>query len=190
MNLRYFVMTGLALFGLFQQATAAEPSTCMGDQHYTEWTQIYFASADAVFLGKVVFEETPDRCTPPIKPGSDPDNVNTMDELLENIQAGQAAYAQYCGSAPARLQKATFEVDKSWKGSVGSTITVKAKLNSNDTGDHPILRRGDSYLVFAYKNDNDTTLRVPVGCASHPLVKDTVSKIRVLDALTKKPETR
>ena len=185
MNLRYFVMTGLILCGLFQQTARAEPSTCIGDQHYTEWTQIYFESADAVFLGKVIFEETPKRPRTPPQPGSDPPSANNMGELLEQIERGQSH-----APLPERLQEADFNVDKSWKGLVGPTITVKAKLASSDTGDRPILRRGDSYLVFAYKNDNDTTLLIPVGCASHPSVKDTVSKIRVLDALTKEPGTR
>jgi len=113
-----------------------------------------------------------------------------MDELLEEIRAGQVAYAQYCRNSPTRMQKVTFEVDKSWKGSVGPTITVKAQLHTDHTGEQPILRIGDSYLVFAYKNNNETTLLIPVGCASHSLAKDTGSKIRVLDALTRKPGTR
>ena len=56
-----------------------------------------------------------------------------------------------------------------------------------DTGSHALLREGDTYLVFAYKSDDQVALRVPVGCASHQSLKDTASKIRVLDALTKKP---
>jgi len=186
-------MTGMVLCGLFQQIAAAEPSTCTGREHYTVWTQMHFASADAVFLGKVTAEETPDRCVPPALPtksGSDPASVNTMDDLLEVIQAGQVAYAQYCLNSPTRLQKATFEVDKSWKGSVGPTITVNAELHTDDTGSHPMLRKGDAYLVFVYKNNNDITLRIPVGCASHALAKDTGSKIRVLDALIRKPGAR
>ena len=184
MILRYFAMIGLIFCASCPQTTRAEPPSCDERLHYLEWTQKYFDSADAVFLG-IVVEETPDLRAPPAQPGSDPPNTNSMAELLELVQATQSR-----GPSPERLQTATFAVDRSWKGLVGPTITAKANLYVDDTGHHPLLRKGESYLVFAYKSDDDKTLRIPVGCASHQSKKETNSKIRVLDALTKKPGDR
>ena len=182
MILRYFAIIGLILCGFSQQTATADPSNCEERLHYLEWTQKYFDSADAVFLGKVVAGETPD---PPAQPASKPADAGTMTELLEMIEAGQSRSVQ-----PDRLQTATLKVDKSWKGQVGRTVTIKANLYWDDTGPHASFRTKDVYLVFAYKGDNEETLHVPVGCASHQSLKETASKIRVLDALTKKPGTR
>ena len=170
-------MIGLILCGFSQQTATADPSNCEERLHYLEWTQKYFDSADAVFLGKVVAGEMPD---PPAKPA----DAGTMAELLEMIEAGQSRSIQ-----SDRLQTATLEVDKSWKGQVGRTVTIKANLYWDDTGPHALFRTKDVYLVFAYKGDNEEALHVPVGCASHQSLKETASKIRVLDALTKNPGT-
>lgn len=176
---RYFSMIGFILFALSPHLTRAEPSSCDYRLHYLEWTQKYFDSADAVFLGTVVNEETPD---PPARPAISTEPAGNMDELLERIQA-----AQSLGPSPDRLQRATFRIQKSWTNLVGPKIDVAANLYTDDTSSHALLRAGDTYLVFAYKSDDQVTLRVPVGCASHLSLKDTASKIRVLDALTKKP---
>jgi len=171
-------MIGLILCGFSQQAETADPSNCEERLHYLEWTQKYFDSADAVFLGKVVTEETPDPPAP--KPAK---RAGSMKELLEQIETGQAR------DTPPRFQTATFRIHKSWKGPVGPMIAVKANLYFDDTGHPALLSTGDSYLVFAYKGDNEVVLHVPVGCASHQSLKETASKMKVLDALTKKPET-
>ena len=179
MNSGYFAIICLILCALTQQTAAAGPSTCEGRLHYLEWTQKYFDTADAVFLGKVVTEETPDPPAPkPAKP------AGSMKELLEQIETGQAR------DTPPRFQTATFRIHKSWKGPVGPMIAVKANLYFDDTGHHALLSTGDSYLVFAYKSDDEVIFRIPVGCTSHESVKETGSKIRVLDALTKKPGDR
>ena len=183
MIFRYFAIIGLILCTLSQQTARADTSTCAERLHYLEWTQKYFDLADVVFFGEVVYQMTP---KPPAAPASTPpQSAGSMKDLLDIIQAGQSS-----SPAPPRLQTATFEVHKSWKGQVGPTITVKANLHSDDTGHHAVLRTGDSYLVFAYKSDDEDTLRIPVGCTSHQSVRETASKVRVLDALTKKPGTR
>ncbi len=186
MILRYFAIISLILCGLYQQTARAGPSTCEERLHYLEWTQKYFDAADVVFFGEVVHQKTPNPPAPSVPPASTPpQSAASMKELLDIIQAGQPT-----SPAPPRLQTATFEVHKSWKGQVGQTITVKANLYFDDTGHHALLRSGDIYLVFAYKNDDKETVHVPVGCAFHESVKETASKIRVLDALTKKPGVR
>ena len=182
MILRYFAIIGLILCASCPQTTRAEPSSCDERLHYLEWTQKYFDSADAVFLGTVVNEEIPDS---PVRPTISTGNASSMAELLQQIQAGQSR-------APSQvsLQSATFRIQKSWKKLVSPKIAVKANLYSDDTGHHAPFSTGDTYLVFAYKSDDQEMLRVPVGCASHQSMKETDSKIRVLDALTKKTETR
>ena len=182
MILRYFVIISLILGASCPQTTRAEPSSCTERLHYTEWTQKYFHPADAVFFGEVVAEEMlypPAQPAHPAQPTSDSANVSSMQELLDKIKAGRAPPAPH-------LQSATFRIQKSWIKLVGPKITVKSNLYFDDTGHHAPFSTGDTYLVFAYKSD-DGTLRVPIGCASHEAAKDTASKIRVLDALTRKP---
>jgi hypothetical protein len=105
-----------------------------------------------------------------------------MQELLEQIEVGQSRDTP---PPPPRFQTATFEVVKSWKGPVGPLIVAES----------PIMYRyniapftvGDSYLIFGYKSDDRGIFSVPTGCAFVQQAKDTASRIRVLDALTKKP---
>lgn len=179
---RCIATTGLVLCTFFLQTAKAGPTTCAERLHYLEWTQEYFDTADAVFLGEVVAEETPD---PPTPTASNSGNAATMADLLEQIQNVQSRQ-----SSSDRLQNATFKVDKSWKGPVGPTITATASLYSDDTGHYSVFRTGESYLIFAYKSDDVGILHIPIGCAALESAQETVSRIRVLDALTKKPGTR
>jgi len=179
--MRCFAMIGLFLCGFSQQTATADPSNCEERLHYLEWTQKYFDSADSVFLGKVVAGGAPD---PPAQVASKPADAGTMTELLEKIEAGQSR-----GVQPDNLQTATLEVDKTWKGQVGRTVTIKASPYRDDTGSLALLGAKDVYLVFAYESEDEETLHVPVGCASHQSLKETASRIRVLDALTKSPGT-
>jgi hypothetical protein len=183
MKLRSVATISLIFCAMFQQSATAELIKCENQrQHYLYWTQEYFDLADAVFFGKVVSEETPARQAWSVPT---PGNASSMAELLEMIQAGQSSTPQQD-----RLQTAIFEIHKSWKGPAGPTIAVKANLYVDDTGHHAVLRTGASYLVFAFKSDDEEIFHIPVGCTSHESVKETASKIRVLDALTKKPGDR
>ena len=181
MILRYFSMIGLILFALSPQLTRAEPSFCDYRLHYLEWTQKYFDSADAVFLGKVVADETPDPPAPPAPPVStQPNSASSMQRLLEQIAAGRAR-----APPPPRFQTAIFEVVKSWKGPAGPVIVTNSRF-LDDYNIAPFKVR-ESYLIFGYKSDDVGIYFVPSGCAFAEQTKDTASKIRVLDALTKKP---
>ena len=183
MKLRSIATISLIFCAIFQQSATADLINCENQrQHYLYWTQEYFDLADAVFLGKVVSEETPG---PPGRPVRTPANATSMSDLLKMIGAGQSSTPQQD-----RLQTATFEIHKSWKGPAIPTIAVKANLNFDDTGHHAVLRTGDSYLVFAFKSDDEEIFHIPVGCTSHESAEETASKIRVLDALTKKPGNR
>jgi hypothetical protein len=101
----------LILCGLFQQSAAADTIDCDNRRlHYLDWVQKYFELADAVFLGKVLDEETPPR--PTRRPLPVPENgASNMAGLLEIIEAGQNSTPQ-----PERLQSATFEIIRTWKG--------------------------------------------------------------------------
>lgn len=170
---------------LWQDATADTNDCVNPAQHYLYWVQEYFDLADAVFLGKVVAEETPRRRTSPAAGPSSPAGASSMAELLEMIEAGQAS-----APPPDRLQSATFQIEKSWKGPAGPAIAVKARLHVDDTGYHAALSAGDSYLVFAFSTDDEGIFYIPVGCAAHESAADLDAKTRVLDALTKKPGDR
>ena len=178
MSLRFLATISLISCAFFQQSAAAESTVCENQNlNYLYWVQKYFDLADVVFLGKVVSEESPD---PPARFASGPANASSMAELIEMIEAGQSQ-----GPQPDRLQTATFEIHKSWKGPAGPMINVKWKLQSDDTGMFVALGMWESYLIFGFKSDDDDAFRIPKGCVFHPLAKDTSAKIRVLDALTK-----
>ena len=183
MNLRSIAIISLISCAIFQQSATADSINCENQrQHYLYWTQEYFDLADVVFFGKVVSEDTPD---PPAQSVPTPANASSMAALLEMIEARQSSTPQQ-----ERSQTATFEIHKSWKGPASPTIAVKASLYFDDTGYHAVLRTGDSYLVFAFKSDDEEIFHIPVWCISHDSVEETASKIRVLDALTKKPGDR
>jgi len=172
------ICTCLAMSAL-SGAGHAVVTTCNEPRlHYLDWTQKYFAVADAVFLGKVVAEEIP---APPPLPQV-PDDVTSMAELLEIIES-----AQQQGAQPERLQEATFEVRQSWKGTATPKIDVLASLHWSDMGSYATLRMSQTYLVFAFRKDSDDRLRIPDACALPVGAEDTESAIRVLDALTKRP---
>ena len=169
----------IALCAILQPIAQADSTTCNERLHYLEWAQKFFDTADSVFVGMVVAEETPKPLTTSL-PSSG--TAKSMADLLEMIEIIQSR-----PPPPPRLQTATFNVDKSWKGSIGSTITVTASLYADDTAHYPVFSAGETYLVLAYKGSDDGVLHVPIGCASHQSDDETGSKIRVLDALTKKP---
>ena len=177
--MRCIAIVGLIFWVICPRFTSAEPPPCDYHLHYLEYTQKHFDSADAVFLGTVLNEYIPELLT---QPAVGTGYSSSMDELLAQIQAAQSS-----ALTEGRPQRATFRILKSWTKLRGPKIDVKADLYTDDTGTHALLSKGDTYLVFAYKNDKDDTLRVPVGCASHKSMKETDSKIRTLDALTKKP---
>ena len=179
---RRIARTGIVFCAIFHPIAEADSTTYNERLHYLEWVQKFYETADSVFLGEVVAEETPD---PPTRTVPNSGNAATMSELLEMIQS-----AQQNKSPSDRLQNATFNIDKTWKGTVGPTIRVTTRLYSDDTGLYPAFSIGESYLIFAYKGDDGNILHVPVGCASHQSADETSSKIRVLDALIKKPGTR
>jgi hypothetical protein len=176
---------------LFQQSATATSITCADQQlHYLDWVQKYFDLADVVFYGKVVYQKTPDPPAPaaPAAPpiSKPPESASSMKELLELIQAGQAAdAAQASRPTPRRLQTATFEVVRSWKGPEGPIIFANSLMS--DQYNIAPFKLGDSYLIFGYKGDGDGICFVPTGCAVAQHAKDIASKRRVLDALTKKP---
>lgn len=172
----------LLLCGLFQQSATADAIDCEDrGLHYLDWVQKYFELADAVFLGKVIEEETPPR--PTRRPLPVPENgTNSMAELLKIIEAGQTSTPQ-----PARVQSATFEINKSWKGPTGPKIAAKASLHSDDTGSYAVLMKDRSYLVFAFESDDKELVHISPSCTFSESSKETPSKVRVLDALTKKP---
>ena len=171
-----FTAICLAICAALIPIARADVASCDERLHYLDWTQKYFDQADAVFLGDVLVENTPNPS--PSAPPSAP-QAGTMSELLAKIQAAPA------GQSPSeRPQTATLSVDRSWKGAVASTVTITASLKTDDTGHHPVLRTGEAYLIFAFKDD-DGILHVPIGCASEQSVDQTDSKIRVLDALRK-----
>jgi hypothetical protein len=171
----------LILCGLFQQSAAADTIDCDNRRlHYLDWVQKYFELADAVFLGKVLDEETPPR--PTRRPLPVPENgASNMAELLEIIEAGQTSTPQ-----PERLQSATFEIIRTWKGPAGPTIVAKASLHSDDTGSYAVLMKDHSYLVFAFQSDDKEPVHISPSCTFSESSKETPSKVRVLDALTKK----
>lgn len=162
-------------------AAKGAPDTCNESLHYLEWTQKYFASADSVFLGTVIAEELPIPPRAPIRESPGPVEAKSMSELIEMIEKG--ATRQH--PAP-RLQEATFSVDKAWKGADEPVISVTASLYADDTGRYPVLRDGETYLVFAWGNETGVS-HVPLGCSSHESAAETDSRIRVLDALAKRP---
>jgi len=184
MEIRCIAIVCVSLCTILLPIAQADMNLCDERLHYLEWTQKYFDSADAVFLGKIVAEETPNPPTQRAQPASERADGDSKAELLELIEAGKSRDV-----LPDLLQNATLEVDKSWKGLVGQTVTIQANPIRDDTGSYTVLRANDTYLVFAYKGDDEETLRVPIGCASHKSLKETAAKIRVLDALTKIPGT-
>ena len=174
--MRGFAVVGLILCTCYQQSAIATPTKCGGQQlHAVDWVQKYFDTADAVFLGKVVAEETPD---PPKRPASKA--ANSMKELLDQIEAGQDQIPP-----PPRYQTAKFEIAKSWKGEVGPQIFARSQV-SNRTINGPFTV-GESYLVFGYMGDDIEVFFVPEYCASAQQWTETAARIRVLDALTRLP---
>jgi len=186
MKTHSFVTISLICCAFFQQSAAAGTNDCENPRlHYLYWVQEYFDLADAIFFGTVIAEETPERRIKSVADPATPADASSMAELLEMIEARQSFTPQQD-----RLQSAIIEIEKSWKGPKEPIIDIKARLYLDDTGHHAQLKAGDSYLIFAFKIDDEEALYVPVGCTSHELVKQTASKIRVLDALTKKPGDR
>ena len=185
MKLYSFVTISLICCAISQQNALASTNGCEYPGHYLYWVQDYFDLADAVFFGTVVAEETPERQTRPAANPTKSSDASSMAELLEMIEAGQSIAPQQ-----ERWQSATIEIQKSWKGPTRPTIAVQARHYLDDTGHHAPLSAGDSYLVFAFKTDDEETFYIPVGCTFHELMAETDSKIRVLDALTKTPGDR
>ncbi len=159
------------------------------DLHYLEWVQKYFDIADVVFLGKVVHTDVPYRLVPPISPASpapttpkQTDSAASMKELLEMIEAGQAINSP---SPTTPFQTATFELVRLWKGPAGTLISGESLITSQENS--VPFQVGETFLVFGFKNEGDGNYLIPTGCAFTLPGQDTPSRIRVLNALTKKP---
>ena len=179
MQLRTNVTICLVFCASLHPVAKGEPAACNDRLHYLEWTQVFYDTADAVFLGKVTSEETPD---PIVGHSASPSNGKTMADLLEEIKNTQKSQ-----STGTRQQEASILVEKVWKGLVESSVNVTADLYFNDTGYYPVLNVGETVLVFAYKGVDEEVFYIPIGCAAPREANETDSKIRVLDALTKKP---
>ena len=166
------------------QSSASTPATCLPkqEQHYLNWTQDYFDSADVVFVGTVVSAATSSRRSPggESHAGGDPANNATMAELVRRIGKDQD-WVRSNG----RFQLALFEVTDSWKGVSVPTIVTKADLYFDDTGYYPTLHVGETYLVFAFGEDPSQVYSIPVGCSTLRADEESAARIRVLDALIK-----
>ncbi len=171
----------------FQQSGLAAATSCEDrNLHYLDWVQKYFELADVVFLGKVVYSDVPIRLIPPVTltPPAAPqktDSAASMKELLELIEAGQQAARS--SPTPALFQTTTFEMVKSWKGPAGTPVLGKSLISNQYNS--ALFRVGETYLVFGFENDDESYL-VPPRCMYVLSGQDTPSRVRVLDALTKK----
>ena len=160
----------------------ADVQPCASRVHYSEWTQKYFATARLVFLGAVADQELVYVQGPHSLQRSNQQNAGSMDALLKQIEADQSR----SGMLP-EFQLATFEINKIWKGELaGPKLVIAADLVRDDTGHHQVLSAGETYLVFAFA-DEGGMLRIPLRCVSSEQEGDTASKIRVLEALSRKP---
>ena len=135
-----------------------------------EWVRKNFDRADVVFLGEVISAEFPAQVARPAQP----ENVGSMRELLDLIEAGQdpALYEHL-------YQRVTFDLLKVWKGD--GSVLITARVSESDVIE--LIPIGSKLLVFGRKL-KDGLYSISFRCGKSTSVEHADDKIGFLDKLT------
>jgi len=127
------------------------------------WVEKHFALADVVILGNVVSAETPGK--------SEPDSSMEGASLEDRFRrlAGQSE------------QTVTLKPVKVWKGSPSDAVVVTNQALPPMHGF--LLRQGETYLVFAYRQEEGGSYTISTVCGDTKRESDAADRIEVLNEL-------
>ena len=127
------------------------------------WVEKYFALADVVMLGNVVSAETPGK----------PEPHSSME--------GASLEDRYRRLAGQSEQAVTLKPVKVWKGSPSDALAVTNEALPPMHGF--LLRQGETYLVFAYRQEEGGSYRISTVCGDTKRESDAADRIEVLNEL-------
>jgi len=127
------------------------------------WVEKHFALADVVILGNVVSAETPGKSEP--------------DSSMEGASL-EDRYRRLAGQSE---QTVTLKPVKVWKGSPSDAVVVTNQALPPTHGF--LLRQGETYLVFAYRQEEGGSYTISTVCGDTKRESDAADRIEVLNEL-------
>lgn len=172
-NMRLAAITGLVLAYLIPNGTLASRIICQ-DRNLTtqDWVRTRFDQAEYVFLGEVVLESKLDLAN--FRFPKTPE-LHGLDELIEHLEGDEIK--EYSKKFDQRI---VFEVLKEWKGEQSTKIEVRNLAMPGQYGTY--LESGETYLIFAYLQSDDSLMISTVCDATMP-VDIAADRIQALDDL-------